>query len=690
MKKRLLQMAVVALGLSLGISSCSKDDSLGRQSSSLTKEDYKAHLNLEIEGEETDLAQTARSADGARALTLEADPNRAGKYRIAEGSNWTAHVFYKHRSTHALGYMSYELQFGERLSNNNIKLKPVAKTGLTLTMFNGAAAPTDSEIAAGDWSIAVVLGGGKLDGTKLVFDSDQVTGLTADQVEAPLVMQWKTLSISGTQPFASGTFKPQGIIMRISLTNKTGYSFTEAFPAGWLEQSEGNVHSTGTYDFSTINVGQTVKYSASTRTDATPVLMHQPVANNATTYSYRWIAVDASQPNYKFRIEPTGYFLYRKGTHDKFVYDSTTATADKKLGEGKRAEVALTMERPPKMPIDYMSDYQLAGGASVNPLPIRTHPMAPYINFTGTTGELRKLSVAEQTSAYAYGYYRGYHVLGKHDATYNPSTANLQDEIAATASLAGYRIPEERDWWGIIPFSFQGYSISEPDRPLPRLYNRRPDNGYNVTYTTKRHAPKKDPIWSFEYPLVTDDSPAVAIVFKPVSIADRLDGTYPLLDNSHISAFRYTRYDYDEPYVGNDGRFILIESVYLGEEGKSLTAEDLDDAWWASNSSRVVKKILPWSSVLMQDNHLAMGGGGAISSHSYFFYFTTTEAPLYGSGDVALKYFIGTRGEIGTHQIVGVGYTALEDGSLSYTGFHMWDYTGVNSAYASPIRLFHK
>lgn len=681
MKKRLLQMAVVAFGLSFGISSCSKDDSLGRQPSSLTKEDHKVHLNLEIEGEETDLAQTARSADGSRALTLEADPNRAGKYRIAEGSNWRAHVFYKHRSTHALGYMSYQLQFGERLGNNNIKLKPVATTGLTLTMFNGAAAPTDSEISSGDWSIAVVLGGGKLEGTKLVFDSDQVTGLTADQVEAPLVMQWKTLSISGTQPFASGTFKPQGIIMRISLTNKTGYSFTEAFPAGWLEQSEGNVHSTGTYDFSAINVGQTVKYSASTRTDATPVLMHQPVANNATTYSYRWIAVDASQPNYKFRIEPTGYFLYRKGTHDKFVYDSTTATADKKLGEGKRAEVALTMERPPKMPIDYMSDYQLAGGASVNPLPGRTHPMAPDINFTGTTGELRKLSVTEQTNAFAYGYYRGYHVLGKHDATYNPSTANLQDEIAATASLAGYRIPEDKDWWGII-LPIVDITAWAYDAVVHPLYNRRPDNGYNAFYESSDQDVYPVDLYEFgEF----HDGGGVALRFLPTASQSQVNRNfYPLLDNSHISAFRYTYHKYtpSASFETDVNMALVIESVHLGEEGKGLTAVDLDDAWWARNSSRIVKKILPLAFMVMPDGNLTLRNG-AITNRAYFSYFTTTEL---NNASYRVNHLFGQS----PSRIVGAYNYVFIDALFSSEGYRTWEMLASPSSYAAPIRLFHK
>lgn len=652
MKKRLLQMAVVAFGLSFGISSCSKDEeTVSQNESKVTEKSYPFVLNLEAEGGASDLSLGARNTD-LRALKFEYNPNTNEEVRLSESSSWQTHVYLKKADGSALGYVDYEFVVDGRGAVDSrgvsvIKLKPLSRN-VTITMFDGAQPPTMSEVRAGQWYISGVAGGGERNGKTVTFAPNEALDatLTETEVRAPLVFQWTKLIEHNAETMAAKvTLKPQGVLLRVSLTNLTGHSFDEPFYAGWLEGEGGNIYEDGIYDFGSVGVTSNIRYT-STRELSEP-LKHAKLRNGRTAYRYVWAGLTANDDDVHFSVEPTGHFLYRASTFssarkEKFVYDEATNTL--KLSEGKRALLGLMMEPPTKMPIEYVSDYNLKNG----PTMVNDNPK---VKFTGMdpTLPLDKALATESENAYGYGYYMSYVIAGRQEGTYNPTGESLLTYFnATTLPSEGYRLPEAADYWGVFPWRVETeLGNSNTANKNDRLKNTSAGEKYhsylmaNSEWTEPQSDPEaiNDPYGTVVY----------GIRFKPRARPNRekdsgysddprqIPRMYNLTDNSHLSAFRIRRIgDFPTTYTSgsthsNENNKVIIESVYLGESGASTTlAEVSNPAWWSGKTK--VKKVFHASGHIWYDYATATPASGRnVENIGQFGVFMTTTVSAGGN-----------------------------------------------------------
>lgn len=595
MKKKLQKRWYLPLLLALGISSCSKDVDSPKAIESNQEQSYEFNLSLEGDGDETDLAQTARSIEGARALKLEADPSAPGKYRIAEGSGWNAHVFVKNKNNGRLGYVEYQFAFAGRSGSRKVLIKNVT-SAVTLTMLDGGAAPTLSEVQAGHWLVSGILGGGTRSGATITFDSSNRLNLSPDQVEAPLVSDWKVLQATsnGNTYYASFTMKPQGVIAQVGLTNNTGIDKTAPFYAGWLISDGGNLYSKATYDFSTASVTSIPKYSVNTASENlfSGVLKHPAMQAGEKKNHFVWFALDPNATSYKFEVQPTGYYIYKGKTYpgrkEQLKYDSSTAPADQRIADGKRINLTLIMDKPAQQPVELVSNYVLAGGST------QWHPQSsptPETVSPGMYGALR----AEPTTS-------DNNRVGEYASHYYPGSP-INVEFPASSLSSTYRLPDIYDYLGLFPHVVN-FIESNENMTYDLFRFIYPGMGFAGLFDGKMEMsqPIPDPD-----PSNPDGVVVYSIRFKPTNTPTNGDDYWSggrmigLLDNSHLSAYRIRRigklsatHDWRNPYTDPLRDRIVVDVVHLGDARANTTlAEISDPAWWAANASQIIHRESP-------------------------------------------------------------------------------------------------
>lgn len=586
MKKKLQKRWYLPLLLALGISSCSKDVDSPKAIESNQEQSYEFNLSLEGDGDETDLAQTARSLEGARALKLEADPSAPGKYRIAEGSGWNAHVFVKNKNNGRLGYVEYQFAFAGRSGSRKVLIKNVT-SAVTLTMLDGGAAPTLSEVQAGHWLVSGILGGGTRSGATITFDSSNRLNLSPDQVEAPLVSDWKVLQATsnGNTYYASFTMKPQGVIAQVGLTNNTGIDKTAPFYAGWLISDGGNLYSKATYDFSTASVTSIPKYSVNTASENlfSGVLKHPAMQAGEKKNHFVWFALDPNATSYKFEVQPTGYYIYKGKTYpgrkEQLKYDSSTAPADQRIADGKRINLTLIMDKPAQQPVELVSNYVLAGGQSA-----------------------KNIGLTEVLHPGGYGVLRAEPAIGDNNrfgqyASHYFSDSPVIAEFLASSLSSTYRLPDIYDYLGAFPgnVEFKVSNTIDYEDLSKFIY---PGMGFSGLFGSKMETsqPMPDPD-----PSNPDGAVVYSIRFKPTNTPTKDFLNIGLLDNSHLSAYRIRRIgklgttdDWRNPSTDPLRDRFVVDVVHLGDTRANTTlAEISDPAWWVTNASLITHREFP-------------------------------------------------------------------------------------------------
>lgn len=635
--------------LAASLVGCSKEDSLGREEIQESGKESPISLSLEVEGDESDLVYSAKDRESGRALTIEPDPANPGKYRLSQNSTWTAHLMLKNKLTGHVGYVSYEFDYVDRNPvNNKIHLKYRTKSA-TIKMLGNAGswtAPTDASVRAGQWYVAAIVGGGKLLNNTIQFgrhttftDSPYVydpstTGTDVEQVEAPLVGQWKQLELRGGSYTTADPLelKPQGVILKINAKNNTGQNITHPYVAGAIVSSNAGllmyessdiskgVYTEVSFDFGVGTSGlSSVGYRrAGSWTSAQLVLRHAPANAGATSSQYVWVGLDSQKTTHSFEVWSTGYHVYSaKGypaAKEEYVYDSSLP-GTKKLSDGKRAEVSLVIEKAPRMPIEYVSDYNLAGGY----LPLYNVPNGNSVmynlgaNHVGNAGPLRAERADEAHGRLDYGYYSGYFAQGVSDPKYNPSGAvNLSEEVA---SLGAYRLPSIEDWYGVVPkgvFTELGKSNETINDTFGTYATSYSATGKQFLFRTASSGRR---LWTD--PVADPNNPEATVVYgfyltKPVSGqgmhqikfegTDSYGGIRPntnyklLLDNGLTMAYRIRtvgNYSANTPETDVDNH-VVIEATYLGEEVEGLSLADIsNESWWQGR--QIVKRVFNMS-----------------------------------------------------------------------------------------------
>lgn len=491
------------------------------------------------------------------------------------------------------------------------------------------------------WYVSGLIGGTLIDGTtRVVFAGERVlrsvdgnVGDLVGSLNVPYAFGWTELTIDaslardadGSHKYAavpqgvSVKFSPRGALVAYKLGNAQdsgSYTFSpKGFIVGtntWGDQGEFELST----DIPTAHPEKAMpiwtESSCASTMHYTFASGHTPsaIAHNSTTDKtyYAWVIPHKEQPataqvrvmlqGKSSRPETTSYKDYTE-TYFTDYAPKTTGTQGR-VSHGKVHTLAAKAKRRVMLPIEYVAEYNLAGG---NGLTYTT------TNFTspqpaGVQGGLR---FANSHSNDQSGYYNWYEVAGQQHATYNPSTRNLQAEVDNTFGSGNYLIPTIEQLWGIYPSAFTWtLTLSAPS---PRL-NSREAMAVGLGADMLRQTYLSDYSRAFTSPHggsdVTDNAVLYAIRFKartndctPLQFASNYDTatgvntpyTYPsALDNTMKCAYRFTRVGGANAWSNNNNSNLtnqfVIDVVYLGEEATPTTLDQIsDEQWWSDKKS---------------------------------------------------------------------------------------------------------
>lgn len=281
-----------------------------------------------------------------------------------------------------------------------------------------------------------------------------------------------------------------------------------------------------------------------------------------------------------------------------------------------------------KLPPEYMSEYNLAGGSAYG-----------YIPGTGATAAQTDgpLRWANDNQFGASGYYNWYVCTGTTDATHNPNGLKLFEDPLLKDK---YHLPSAEEWGGILPphgfISWNSYTeltINE------RLRHEK------INIGGQKHTYKS------EYKLLSPWKMSALRFQKGVQGAN---AEYPLApDNSMVCAYFYELKSVQYP-GGSWGSAVNIRIVYLGGDAAIPTINQLTLAWWQAQEQipgRVFNYTIERSgylSPLSGNPSSGIPGGtipGSVSQLNTAFNFWTSSPPPPGTSQ-AWRY----------------GYTAFENG----------------------------
>ncbi|MDY5432525.1 BACON domain-containing protein [Bacteroides pyogenes] len=301
-----------------------------------------------------------------------------------------------------------------------------------------------------------------------------------------------------------------------------------------------------------------------------------------------------------------------------------------------------------KLPPEYMSEYNLAGGSAYG-----------YIPGTGATAAQTDgpLRWANDNQFGASGYYNWYVCTGTTDATHNPNGLKLFEDPLLKDK---YHLPSAEEWGGILPpHSFIAWNSYTELTIDERLRHEK------INIGGQKHTYKS------EYKLLSPWKMSALRFQKGVQGAN---AEYPLApDNSMVCAYFYELKSVNYP-GGSSGSAVNIRVVYLGGDAAIPTINQLTLAWWQAQEQipgRVFNYTIEHSGGLSPfPGNLSSGipGGtipGSVSELNTAFYFWTSSPPPPG-----------------TYQAWRHGYIALVNGA-SIGESNQYKYRGYS------VRPFH-
>lgn len=299
MMKRLTQKLTVLFLTIVAVSifgSCSKSED---NVSPLLEEDSKeATISL-------DLSATASPEDlsliasGSRSALRSVSFDTSGVLpKIDETkTSFVSHAFFRKAGSSFVGYGAITWTVKGRDGSGKIKL--VAKVTLPLENTGGVEPQVGER-----WYVSAVLGGGTLDETKtkVDFSYDHATDMSMqpDEIRVPLLSKWVPVTVA-TEAVTSRvvcnavlSFKPQGVLYKVELTNRSGEDLSENKIRLETEASS----TLGAFDFShssnpesSISSGNYQSSFVHTTTAGTVEYMERPispVANGGKIVALAW------------------------------------------------------------------------------------------------------------------------------------------------------------------------------------------------------------------------------------------------------------------------------------------------------------------------------------------------------------------------------------------------------------------
>lgn len=500
------------------------------------------------------------------------------------------------------------------------------------------------------WYISGIIGGTlapgttqvSFKGTRVLQGTEGNEGDIIEGLDVPYTFGWTELSIdtksskdnNGSYLYAyikEGSqikFSPRGALIAYKLGNALisgPYTFTPTgFTVGsnaWGDQ--------GTFELNT-------SIPTSNPSTVMPTWIESPTESSmyytfATGYApgdiahgskasrtyYAWVMPYATQPTKaEARVMLKGSsslpetLTYKDHTKVYFTdYTPKASGSQGKVSSGKVHQLAANATYRLVLPIEYVTEYNLAGGPGL------TATIRPPIGFgltemAGTVGPLRFANSHRNDQS---GYYNWYKAVGRYDQTLNPSSLDLNEATLIDSDKTSiklkdkYRLPDVDQWWGVFPTPLiynmrwaQTTGVASVDEMMgTKQGGQILRNSYLCSYSKgftsplgsspasnnailyairfKARPPKKEVVrFSWDYNLDTQAHNQVHL--------------YPsALDNSLKCAYRFTRVGGAGPWediTGNKPSYLehrlIVDVVYLGEElSPTSLATISEESWWA-------------------------------------------------------------------------------------------------------------
>ncbi len=585
------------------------------------KNEQTATLKLEITGE----FPSDKTSDQTRALSFNTALNIPSFINEDGVTSWKTHCFLRKAGTTTQVYALIDWT-ATTAADGSITLN--TKTS-ELTLLSSGSSTVTTPQAGETWYIAGIAGDGNLnaDRTKVDFkyDATKDDALEAHQARVPLSFGWTPFVVAAASgeraPKITVTFRPQGSLLKVTVNNTTAVNSGQFGVSGPITVTTNALTTDGAFDYTpsttTVVEGANPTFSFASATAVEEVITRNATVNaNASKAYVLW-----GYPRPANHLA-SGSFSTVTTIPPYRTYNSTAKTAavtrTRAYANAIGYPTTVYVERP-IMPIEYVTEYNLAGG-TYSIVPNSSTLITPA---NGSAGNLRwAASHANNESAY-YNWF----VATGITHTQNPSGNNLMnesitDETGTYVLSTKYHLPSVEEWWGVFPAgSYVNFDGTRSNSTLKR--DPMVVNGIKRTYS----AQFSDAVQ------VGDDAVVYALRFQKasgitpytLSVYNEASRTYELAtNNGMVCAYRYRRVGavskWEEaagttnPNEHIDGHY-KVDVVYLGES--SMTLQNLasqSESWWANGISRVFPACgyLRNQTLLLRGAHV-----GLISSTRY-------------------------------------------------------------------------
>ena len=277
-----------------------------------------------------------------------------------------------------------------------------------------------------------------------------------------------------------------------------------------------------------------------------------------------------------------------------------------------RLYTKVNVEQLWKMPLEYVAEYNLAGGFQYGSSFASSNPPGAVPTSAQTDAQLRWATSHANNQS---GYYNWYVLRGETAATYNPAGKNLfSDSFFSPGNPGhGYHLPSRWELTGIFSYSGQavygGGFVNHPD-----INEACEFGGIKKTFGAHYTSMGNGVCYALRFKKATGNPNDVS----PIS-GSGLDVFPQAADNRACCAYRYTRIG---PFTFNNNLTsqLKVDCVYLGESGASTPIDNIsNNAWWAARASETVTRIFPVGGYIYPA--AAVSGSGTLDhrgSDSYY------------------------------------------------------------------------
>ncbi len=577
------------------------------------KNEQTATLKLEITGE----FPSDKTSDQTRALSFNTALNIPSFINEDGVTSWKTHCFLRKAGTTTQVYALIDWT-ATTAADGSITLN--TKTS-ELTLLSSGSSTVTTPQAGETWYIAGIAGDGNLnaDRTKVDFkyDATKDDALEAHQARVPLSFGWTPFVVAAASgeraPKITVTFRPQGSLLKVTVNNTTAVNSGQFGVSGPITVTTNALTTDGAFDY-TPSTTTVVEGANPTFSFASATAVEEVITRNAT------VSANASKayvlwgyPRPADHLASGSSFSTVTTIPPYRTYNSTAKTAavtrTRAYANAIGYPTTVYVERP-ILPIEYMTEYNLAGGTDFMVIPTNSS------DSKGTSGSLRfsnrSADGSIESAPYANnlsGYYSWNLAMGTSSGV-KLEDQNLIDTDGATIVLKSkYRLPDADDHWNIFPTDNTSFQHSTT---IDRTEYGKTTDGTRQTYRSQ---------YSRVYTGVptTNDVTMYAIRQQKALSGDTErtfttnEGSvwnYPKATTDAMAcAYRYVRRGAFS--ADNLTEHLTVDVVYLGA-GSSETLETLaqkNESFWTSGISRT----FPATGYVSASNTLSMRGkGGAM------------------------------------------------------------------------------